>query len=147
MFERGRRSVRDLRLTLSGPGQHDSRTRHEPQLAPLRRKGRRIGKGEGVLVWALALVGLLGLPLLSAVLPGLMLPAPWTEEDAPVLVKRSLPAPDGLAEVPRPNAQPVLVAPVPPAVVEPPGTVPRDPADPQLAKLHAHLVAEIRGQS
>lgn len=32
------------------------------------------------------------------------------------------------------------------AVLEPPGAVPRDPADPALLGLHARLVAELRGQ-
>ena len=31
------------------------------------------------------------------------------------------------------------------AVIEPPGDVPRDPADPALLDLHARLVAELRG--
>jgi putative hydroxymethylpyrimidine transport system ATP-binding protein len=31
--------------------------------------------------------------------------------------------------------------------IEPPGAVPRDPADPALARLHARLIAELRGPS
>ncbi len=76
------------------------------------------------LVWSLAVVGLLALPLLSALLPGLMLPAPWTEEDEPALVKRSPLVPNGVAELPRPSVQPV--APLPPIAVEPPGETPAE---------------------